>query len=264
MTPINYFKLQAKNLYRDFKTQQLAFDSELQINFYEYEPHYFDIIGILLQHDFNEDSFKLMNAQHLIARFAGFDKWTTLQKAKPLELKLAKLLFDSMHKIHAEEWNWYLSTQERENNIIFDDETRLEIFTEVFYEVEGHESDFPDFRLIRLDLPDTPQEKTIHKPKKKIIRSNRKIEKIPLNNRDRKKIIDTANKAFERVLKRIEPENLKLTIELWDAERFVDNEVLKKEMLPIDWDYALSLADAFMVGHAIQLAVQADQLASKK
>jgi hypothetical protein len=258
MTPINYFKLQSKNLFRDFKTQQSVYDAEVQRDVYEYEPKYFDIIGILLYHEFDEDKFTLMNAQHLIAKFAGFDKWTTLQKSSPVQLELAKLLFDSMHKIHAEEWYWYLAIQERENKITFDDETRLEIFTEIIHKLEGHESDFPDFRLIRLDLMKTPDEKPESKPKKKVKKS-RNIGKLPLNKRDRKKIIDIANDAFERVFDRIEPNNPELTRKLWNVEKYIDNEVLTQERLPIDWNYALSVAEAFILGYTIQLTAEADE-----
>lgn len=261
MTPINYFKLQSKNLFRDFKTQHSILDPEMQVHSYEYDPQYFDIIGILLYHEFDEDNFKLMNAQHLIAKFAGFDKWTTLQKASSLELDLAKMLFDSMHKIHAEEWHWYLSTQESENQVIFDNETRLEIFTEIFYKVDEHESYFPDFRLIRLDLLPSPTEETTRKFKKKAKKTSRKIEKLPLNKRDRKKIIDTANEAFEHVFDRIEPENPELTRKLWNVDQYIDNEVLKAERLPIDWDYALSMVEAFMLGYTAALAGQADDQA---
>lgn len=263
MTPINYFKLQAKNLFRDFKTQKAAFDKEMQVDFYEYEPKYFDICGILLYHDFDEDKFKLMNAQHLIAKFAGFDKWTCLQKASAVQLELAKLLFDSMHKIHAEEWHWYLATQENQNQVIFDDETRLEIFTEVFFKVDGHQSDFPDFRLIRLDQLEVPIEETRSKPKKKA-KISRKIEKLPLNKRDRNKIIDTANRSFEHAFECIQPNNPELTRKLWNVEKYIDSVVLTPERLPIDWDHAISMAEAFMLGYAIQLATEADKQAENK
>lgn len=264
MTPINYFKLQAKNLFKDFKTQHLVFDQEMQLDSYEYTPKYFDIVGILLYHDFDEDKFTLMNAQHLIAKFAGFGKWNTMLQAAPEKLQLAKLLFDSMHKIHAEEWDIYLSIQERENQMIFDDETRLEIFTEVFFKIDGHQSDFPDFRLIRLDLLAHPEGEIENRQKKKVTKISRKIEKLPLNKRDRKKIIDTANQAFENVFERIEPQNPELTRGLWDAEKYIDNEVLKPERLPIYWDYALSLTESFMFGYSIGLALQADQQASQR
>ena len=42
MKIIEYFKLQAKNLHKDFNTQKLYFDSSLGRNLYEYAPKYFD------------------------------------------------------------------------------------------------------------------------------------------------------------------------------------------------------------------------------
>ena len=63
MDKIAYFKLQAKNLFRDFKTQ--TFDEE---GLTRYAPRFFkDIDDILLSYDVDEENFKLMNAQHLIS-----------------------------------------------------------------------------------------------------------------------------------------------------------------------------------------------------
>lgn len=166
MTPINYFKLQAK-IFSGISRPNSQHHEEMLADFYGYDPKYFDIMAILLDHDFNEDRFTLMNAQHLIDKFAGIDKWTTLQKASPVQLKLAKMLFYRMHKIHAEDWHWYLASTEAENQVVFDDGTRLDIFTQVFYNVEGHQGDFTDYRLVRLDLLDHPEQETGEKPKKK-------------------------------------------------------------------------------------------------
>ncbi len=163
-----------------------------------------------------------------------------------------------MHKIHAEEWHWYPASTEAENQVVFDDETRLDIFTQVFYNVEGNQSDFTDYRLIRLDLPDHPEQQIAEKPKKKEKKS-RQISQFPLNEPDRKEILEVANEAFEHVFERIEPENPELTRQLWNAEKYIEKEILRPEMLPIDWDYLRSLAEAFMMQHAVGLAVQADE-----
>ena len=74
------------------------------------------------------------------------------------------------------------------------------------------------------------------------------------------KFIDAANKVFESVLFRIEPQNPEATCKLWNPEEYVD-ELLTEDMLPISQDYALSLIDAFLVHHVIGLAVQADKQA---
>jgi hypothetical protein len=74
----------------------------------------------------------------------------------------------------------------------------------------------------------------------------------------------TANQVFEAVLNRIEAENPERTRKLWNAEHYVDNILLTDDMLPIDRAYALSLIDAFLVHHVIDLAAQADKQAAER
>jgi hypothetical protein len=145
MTHIEFFKLQAKNLFKDYQTKKKS--PESAIGDYEYDPKYFDIHSIILYFDIVEDDFSLMKAQHIIAMIIGFRKWTDMLKASESELELAKLLFDNQHKISAEDWEMYIHGTERDNNITFDPDSRLEIFKQVFENVEGHESTFPDYRL---------------------------------------------------------------------------------------------------------------------
>ena len=47
MTNIEYFKLQAKNLLKDYKTRHLSDDGDI----YEYDTKYFDIVGLFLDYD---------------------------------------------------------------------------------------------------------------------------------------------------------------------------------------------------------------------
>lgn len=78
MKNIDYFKLQAKNLLKDYQTRYLSEDGDI----YEYEPKFFDIVGIFLEYGIMDDDknfeFKLGNAQHLIAQMAGFNGWKDL------------------------------------------------------------------------------------------------------------------------------------------------------------------------------------------
>ena len=78
MTHIEYFKLQAKNLLKDYQTRHLSETGDI----YEYDPKFFDIVGIFLDYGIMDDvpdfEFKLGNAQHLIAQITGFDKWAEL------------------------------------------------------------------------------------------------------------------------------------------------------------------------------------------
>jgi len=147
MSHIAYFKLQAKNLHKDYKTRTLQADPLEGSSSYKYAPKYFDIESILFDYKCDEDDFSLMKAQHLIACMIGFYKWTELLKASEAELELAKLLFDNQDKIHIEDWRMYIVGVERDNNTTFDAESRLEIFKHVFLGKEGFESSFSDYRL---------------------------------------------------------------------------------------------------------------------
>ena len=147
MTHIEFFKLQAKNLFRDYQTKKQSFDQVIGDYLYEYDPKYFDMDSIVLDFDIDEDDFSLMKAQHIIAQMTGFRKWRDMSKASEPELELAKLLFDNQHKISAEDWEMYLKGAEDDNSTTFDPDLRVEIFKQLFVNQEGHESSFPDYRL---------------------------------------------------------------------------------------------------------------------
>ena len=70
MSHIEFFKLQAKNLFKDYQTKKKSPDAA--IGDYEYDPKYFDIEGIILHFDIDEEDFSLMKAQHIIAQIVGF------------------------------------------------------------------------------------------------------------------------------------------------------------------------------------------------
>mgnify|MGYP001065995695 FL=1 len=90
MDKIAYFKLQAKNLFRDFKTQRLDEEGLTQ-----YSPRFFKDIGwLLLDYDIDEENFCLMKAQHLVAQLSGFNSWSELIHASDDALELGKLLLD--------------------------------------------------------------------------------------------------------------------------------------------------------------------------
>jgi hypothetical protein len=147
MTPIDYFKLQAKNLFRDYKTKAPYIDEADGNSYYKYDPKYFDVDAILIDYGWDEEGFSLMNAQHIIALMVGFRKWTDLSKASEVELELAKLLFDNQDKIHVEDWKMYIAGVERDHKTTYEPESRLEIFKQVVVNAEGHSSPFPDYRL---------------------------------------------------------------------------------------------------------------------
>ncbi len=49
MTHIEYFKLQAKNLFRDYKTKTSHVDEADGNSYYKYDPKYFDVDAIFVE-----------------------------------------------------------------------------------------------------------------------------------------------------------------------------------------------------------------------
>lgn len=266
MTIIDSFRLHAKNLHRDYKTQTTYFDQDAGRDCFRYEPKFFDIDAILLDFDIPEEKFTLNNAQHVISKLAGFKNWPQVAGASEPELQLAKLLFDNMHKISAEEWTWYIFGAESDNRMEFDAEMRLDIFRQVFAEVDGHQSEQMDYRLERIFIPinevkkqKQPRARQLpNKGTKKV----KKISKLPIKGNDRKKFLAAADESFDYVLPRLEPRYPQIIRAIWNAEFFVDQLLIKPDMIPIDIDYALSLIEAFLVHHVMDLAQEAEIRAS--
>jgi hypothetical protein len=254
MKTIEYFKLQAKNLHKDFKTQKPYFDSSLGDNLFEYSPKFFDVDALVTDFEIDENHFTLMNAQHIIVRLGGFEKWTVLLKANPEALELSKLLFDNMHKISIEEWDMYIIGEEDDKGFLFDDEFKLDIFKAVFADVDGHQSGGYDYRLVKREKSSIKNQRI--KPMEK--KSTVKITTLPLTGIDRKEFIEATNRKFEDILQSIEPTHPELVRKLWNSEQYID-EALKPDMLPIDRDYALSLIEAFLVHNVIDQATEADK-----
>jgi hypothetical protein len=84
------------------------------------------------------------------------------------------------------------------------------------------------------------------------------ITALPLAGADCKAFVETANEVFETVLERLDLENSAPVRKLWSAEEYVDHGLLSEDMLPISFDYALSLIDAFLVHHVLELIKDAD------
>ena len=147
MTPIAYFKLQAKNLLRDYKTKKPVFDEAINDYLYEYSPTYFDIDGIVCDYDINEEKFSLMKAQYIIALMAGFDKWADMLKASEAKLEIGKLLFDNQNKFSIDDWYFFLDGTEELNNKAFNTEDRLTLFKDVFIKIEAHHNPTGDYLL---------------------------------------------------------------------------------------------------------------------
>ncbi|WP_293887842.1 MULTISPECIES: hypothetical protein [unclassified Sphingobacterium] len=260
MTTINYFKLQAKNLHKDFKTQKTYFDPNYGRNLYEYAPTFFDVDALALDFDIDEDNFTLMNAQHYIAKLAGFKKWAEMLKASPHALELSKLLFDNMHKVSVIEWEIYISIREAENGFIFEDELKLEIFKDVFAKTNGHQSNGYDYRLSKGEEPSNENQLIKHKKTQsnKKNKSVMQISTLPLSKTDLKEFIDVANWKFEELMQMVEPNFPDLVRSLWNPKDYID-EILDPSKLPIDRNYALSLIESFLLHHFIALAAETDE-----
>lgn len=91
-------------------------------------------------------------------------------------------------------------------------------------------------------------------------KSGYQITSLPFDANYRSEAIELANSTFENIVRRIEPDNPKMTRELWDVDNYVNNHHLSDDMLPIDSEYALSLIEAFLVHHVIGLATRADDM----
>ncbi|GAA4203216.1 hypothetical protein GCM10022289_19130 [Pedobacter jeongneungensis] len=260
MTTIEYFKSQAKNLHKDFKTQKPYFDPELECDTYNYSPRFFDVEALLNDFDINEESFSRMNALHIITRLGGFKKWDELIHASTAELELARLLFDNMHKLCIEEWEYYLLDIENEHDIEFTDEGRLEVFNLVYANEEGHQSYGYDYRIKGIKI--VSDEAVAPNPKKRLKKKKAgvQITSLPLSEADQQEFIKTANAAFEYDLDWLEVEKPELMRKLWNPEKYLSEAVLTIDKLPIDRDYALSLVGAFMLHEIIALSEEADQI----
>jgi hypothetical protein len=134
MNTIDYFKLQAKNLHKDFKTKTSVVDKTTTAFLYEYTPKYFDVEMIISDFDIDEENFSLMNAQHVIAKIVNFDKWASLLKASPAELELTQLLYDHQNKIDLTGWQFYIADAQSMNEDELDAEIQVEIFKQMVIE----------------------------------------------------------------------------------------------------------------------------------
>ena len=157
MANVEFFKQQAKNLLKDYNNRAYDWDEE----YYVYYPRFFkDIEYILKQFDVDEEeSFTLMNAQHTIARLAGFYKWNELIKASEPILEIGKLLllnrmeypkklglYTDMVNLIVEDWK----TFESSHLVGCSDEEKLESFKKEF--LGDDVSQLAKEHVIKLDL----------------------------------------------------------------------------------------------------------------
>lgn len=146
MIAINYFKQQAKKLFKDYKTgfQTIDYDGNVALDF---RPKFFDIGRILFDFANREENLTLMNMQHLIAKMVGYSNWTELINASSEEQELAKLLFEYQDHIAIEDWEIYLSQIEHEIGYSLDSRGQIELFARVVPKMEPKHNPFPSYRL---------------------------------------------------------------------------------------------------------------------
>lgn len=135
MEDIEFFKLQAKNLCKDYKSKHLNKDEWD----YEFNPKFFKDIDEILYDWGTEDNLTLMKAQHIIAQMVGCKNWSDLIHLNKYKLQLLRLILENQYNYFVdgrqyyppsllEDWKMY----ERQNCKGFDDEAKLEIFKKVF------------------------------------------------------------------------------------------------------------------------------------
>ena len=96
MKEINYLKIQAKNLYRDFQLEYMQDGDE-----YVYATRFFDINAIVEDFMVDLDDFSLMKAQHIIAKMLGFNSWKEALDCSKEELssRITSFNTDNPYKI---------------------------------------------------------------------------------------------------------------------------------------------------------------------
>lgn len=107
MSNLEFFKKEAKNLLKDWKTQTKTVESDGSVA-YSYSPKFYDVKDLFLSYEFSdkdEQDIKLSRAQHLIAKIAGFKKWNELIQASPERLELAELLVRQAKKDFNDDYN---------------------------------------------------------------------------------------------------------------------------------------------------------------
>ncbi|MDB5128350.1 hypothetical protein [Mucilaginibacter sp.] len=256
MNHIDFFKLQAKNLFRDYKTQKTALD-ENGDSYSKYVPKFFDIDAIFEDYEIDNEDFSLMNAQHLLAKMLRFNKWSDLINATMPELELAKLKFVNQNKIPLIEWDIQVARVEREHHMVFDPEDELDYFKHCLSHYDESVIFYPTY-LLEKNLEEMADNESDEPPIVYDPETIVKITSLPLSGDDRAEFIAVANNVFDYVINRMELLHPEPTRKLWDAEGFLDN-LLNEEILPIDREQLWTMFEHFLIGHVADLAAQADE-----
>lgn len=111
MSHIDFFKKQAKNFHKDWKTQKKI--EEEGFSYYVYDWKYYhieDLFDYFELSNTDREEIKLARAQHYIAKMVGFKTWNDLVHAPEKEVKLAEFLLRHFkNSYHIEDWENILS-----------------------------------------------------------------------------------------------------------------------------------------------------------
>lgn len=94
MNDLEFFKKQAKNLFKDWESRK-KITKKNGTSYYRYYPRFYDIKSFFKLFGYSqedEDNFCLQKAQHLIAQIVGYKKWNELLETPKVFLDLSELL----------------------------------------------------------------------------------------------------------------------------------------------------------------------------
>ena len=111
MSHVDFFRKQAKNFLKDWRTQKKM--EEEGFSYYVYEWKYYhigDLFDYFELSNADREDKKLVRAQHYIAKMVGFKTWNDLIHAPEKELKLAAYILRHIKSsYHIEDWKDALS-----------------------------------------------------------------------------------------------------------------------------------------------------------
>ena len=94
MPHLEFFKKEAKNLFKDWQTQSITTGSDGKIS-YHYDSKFYDVDSLFQFFEWDDKDRQeqiLARAQHLLAKIAGYKNWNELINSSETEQELAELM----------------------------------------------------------------------------------------------------------------------------------------------------------------------------
>ena len=85
-----------------------------------------------------------------------------------------------------------------------------------------------------------------------------KIASLPIEGELREVFREVAEAAFEECIERVAPESPETVMAMWNVDDYI-NWLLQPEMLPIETEYALSLAETFIMHYLSDILEEAEE-----